>query len=233
MNHDLAALLRTSGGVVHYQDVPLRLIRALEWATRRGQVARPFPQVYVDAGTAQRRDVARRAALCYAGEPAALSAASALELWDLPVRAEAPTDITVPANRRVRWCEGLVLSRRKGFRPEPPLALIRRGLPVVRLERALVETWSLSPGDAWAALLLAVQERLTTPERILAEVTAMPNVRGRAQLLALGGLLKQGCRSELELWGYRHVFAHPSLPPSARSGADSSGLANDLPRPLV
>ena len=42
----------------------------------------------------------------------------------------------------------------------------------------------------------------------------MPNLHGRAQLLALLGLLRSGCRSELEIWGHRHVFADPRLPPS-------------------
>lgn len=39
----------------------------------------------------------------------------------------------------------LVLHHRHGFRPEPPQAVTRRGLPVVRLERALVDAWPLLP----------------------------------------------------------------------------------------
>jgi hypothetical protein len=32
------------------------------------------------------------------------------------------------------------------------------------------------------------------------------NLKGRASLLALCAALADGCRSELELWGLRHVF---------------------------
>lgn len=126
-----------------------------------------------------------------------------------------PVYLTVPAERRLRRTDGICVTRRAGFRPEPPGVQVRQGLPVVRLEQALVDSWPLWVGDvARAPLLLASQERRTTPDRVWREAVARPNLEGRAQLLALLGLLRAGCHSELELWGYRYVFDSPLLPPS-------------------
>jgi very-short-patch-repair endonuclease len=43
------------------------------------------------------------------------------------------------------------------------------------------------------------------------------NLPGRYELVRLLNLLRLGCRSELELWGYDRVFAGPGMPKIERS----------------
>ena len=125
-----------------------------------------------------------------------------------------PLHVTTGDNRRLRSTEHLVVHRRAGFAAEQPYALVRGGLPTTRLERSLVDGWPLLSADAQRApAIVAVQRWLTTPARIGAELDLAPSLKGRARLLVLLDLLARGCRSELETWGYRHVFDHPSLPP--------------------
>jgi very-short-patch-repair endonuclease len=83
---------------------------------------------------------------------------------------------------------------------------------VVPLEQAIVESWALlSPVDRRGVVISAVSDRLTTPARLMSVVRAQPGTPGVAQMRALFSLLANGCRSELELWGHRHVFDRPEL----------------------
>jgi hypothetical protein len=89
----------------------------------------------------------------------------------------------------------------------PVASITRAGLPLTRLERSIVDSWPLLTGaDQRAPAILAVSERRTTPERLLTEAVKTSNLKGRASLIALCDALAKGCRSELELWGLRHVF---------------------------
>lgn len=53
---------------------------------------------------------------------------------------------------------------------------------------------------------------MTTPERLVAQVLTMSNLKNRAALLGLLFHLVAGCRSESEIYGYLHVFMHPDVP---------------------
>jgi hypothetical protein len=91
----------------------------------------------------------------------------------------------------------------------------RSGLSVVGLERAIVESWpQLNGHEQRAPAIMAVRERRTTVERLVAELPSLPKLPGRAELGRLLALIGSGCHSELELWGYDRVFSHPDLPPS-------------------
>jgi hypothetical protein len=91
----------------------------------------------------------------------------------------------------------------------------RSGLSVVGLERAIVESWPQLNGDEQRApAIMAVRERRTTVERLVAELPSLPKLPGRGELGRLLALIGSGCHSELELWGYDRVFSHPDLPPS-------------------
>ncbi|GAA2703539.1 hypothetical protein ACFY2R_19690 [Micromonospora olivasterospora] len=75
--------------------------------------------------------------------------------------------LDVPAASGLRTRPALVPHHRRGFRPEFPDALLRDGLPAVRLERALVDAWPVLPAaDRPAPLIRAINERLTTPARV-------------------------------------------------------------------
>jgi hypothetical protein len=86
---------------------------------------------------------------------------------------------------------------------------------VVGLERAIVESWPQLKGDEQRApAITAVRERRTSVERLVAELPTLPKLPTRAELGRLLALISSGCHSELELWGYDHIFSHPDLPPS-------------------
>ena len=172
----------------------------------------PFRGVALAAPGADERPAILRAALARAGPDAALSHTSALEVWGVPVP-PSPTVHVMTGSRRVR-VTGIVAHRRTGFVVEPPFAMVRRGLPVTGLEQSLVDSWPLA---GRAPMLFAVSCRTTTVERLRAAVDASsPHLGDRAALQALLGKLAEGCRSELELWGYDHVFTGPGMPSFVR-----------------
>ena len=52
---------------------------------------------------------------------------------------------------------------------------------------------------------------MTTDPRVRAALAAAPKLRQRAALLDLLTRIEHGCRSQLELWGYDHVFTGPEF----------------------
>ncbi|WP_130337317.1 DUF559 domain-containing protein [Micromonospora kangleipakensis] len=206
------------------QVVPESTLRA---ACHAGRLLRVLPEVYVHTRLVPPRphadlpllarlspELARRAVLAYADGRGALSSLTALDLWDLRGQPPGePVHLDVPADSGLRTRPHLVVHHRQGFTAEPPHAITRRGLPVVRLERALVDAWPLLPPiDRPAPLIRAVNERLTTPERVDAALGTVPKLTGRAELRTLLARLTAGCRSPLEIWGHDHVFTGPDMP---------------------
>ncbi|MEH1055554.1 DUF559 domain-containing protein [Micromonospora sp. CPCC 206171] len=156
----------------------------------------------------------RRAALAYADGRAALSCLTALDVWGLrrqPV--DEPVHLDAPRGSGVRPRLQLAVHHRQGFVVGPPQVVTRAGMPVVRLEQALVDAWPLLPAaDRPAPVIRAVNDRLTTPERIAAALDRAPRLAGRAELRTLLDRLRAGCRSPLEIWGHDHVFTGPGMP---------------------
>ncbi|MBQ0894757.1 DUF559 domain-containing protein [Micromonospora sp. U56] len=228
MNEVLGSLVRRRGGVVTWavarQVVPEWMLRR---ACRAGHLVRVLPQVYVDARLIRdpvlpgdpvlaRLDppAAQRAALAYADGRAALSQLSALDVWGLRRQALGePVHLDVAAGSGLRPRPHLLIHHRRGFSLAPPQVLSRGGLPLVRLERALVDAWPLLPPvERPDAVIRAVNDHLTTPQRLGAALSATPRLPGRAELRALLAKLDAGCRSPLEIWGHDHVFTGPGMP---------------------
>ncbi|MEU7978604.1 DUF559 domain-containing protein [Micromonospora sp. NPDC049081] len=161
-------------------------------------------------------DVTRRhrAALAWADGRAALGSVTALAVWGVRGQPDGePVRLDVMAGCGLRSRSHLVVHRRDDLSLAPPGVLIRRGLTVVRLERALVDAWPLlPPQDRPAPVIKAVNDRLTTPERIASALTAVPRLTGRAGLSTLLDRLAGGCRSPLEIWGHDHVFTGAGMP---------------------
>jgi very-short-patch-repair endonuclease len=85
--------------------------------------------------------------------------------------------------------------------------VLRGGIRVTRLERSVVDSVRQVPTDRRRTPFIeAVARRMTTPERLRTAVESTPNLPDRLMLLRLTSLLALGCRSELELCGYDHVF---------------------------
>lgn len=209
---DLTIALATGGGIVARGDVRDHTI---DNGARSGLLVRVFPGVYAVAGLRDDPEVRRRAALRYGRGRAALSHTSALCGYGLIQQPTEPVHLTTAAETRLRTRDDLVVHRRTGFTMEPPHVVHREGRPLVRLDRALVESWPLLDAtERRAPLITAVRARRTTAGRLLAELAALPRLTDRRALLHLIGLLQSGCQSELEIWGLEHVFDHPSLPPS-------------------
>ncbi|MGC5321156.1 DUF559 domain-containing protein [Micromonospora arida] len=61
-------------------------------------------------------------------------------------------------------------------------------------------------------MIRAVNDRLTTPERLSAALERAPKLTDRATFRTLLTRLADGCRSPLEIWGHDHVFTGPGMP---------------------
>jgi len=188
----------------------------LDDALNDGVLTRLFPGVYALPEVVVDRQLRRRAALLYLPS-AALSHVDALEVWGIAAIAGSTIHLTVPRAHPAVSNPDLTVHRRVGFRPEPPAVAIRDGLRVVRLERALIDSWTVLPAvERRAPLIAAIRDRRTTAARLTAVLDDTPRVRGAADLRRLITLVAGGCHSELELWGHDRVFSDPRLPSSSR-----------------
>jgi hypothetical protein len=215
MNRDLRALVDAGDGVVGRARALVALPRHIvEYAVRGGTLVRAFPGVYADPARLAEPRTRIRVALTYAGPGAALSHLTALAAWRLPGGTpDGPVHLLVDWRRRLRAVEGVVVHRRRGFAAAAPEVVVRAGFPTSRVERCVVDCWPLLWHDARrASAICAVGDRRTTPARLLAAIDGNPSLPGRAELVRLVNLLARGCRSELELWGYEHIFTGPDLP---------------------
>lgn len=215
MNSAIQRALEEHGGVATRAQLLAAASRsALGHAVAAGHIRLVHPRVYAAATYTAEREIQLRAAVRYADDQAALSHLTALEVWGLPTP---PGAVHLMTGRDLRpgGGSGLIVHQRTGFACEPPLVVVRGGLPVTRLETSIADSWSLLDAEQRRApAIIAVQRRMTTPARLLEAALAVPNLPGRAQLLHLTDLLATGCRSELEIWGYERVFRHPALPPA-------------------
>ncbi len=208
MNPTLCSLLTAADGILSREDALARLDHdVLDRAVRSGRLFHPYPRVYLDPALADDREALVRAAMLYAGWQAALSHLSGLAVWRLPGPVDGPIHLTAPAHRHLRGAPGLVVHRRKMLRLAAPDVVIRADVPVLKLERCIVDSWPMLDADAQRApAICAVASRLTTPDRIRETLQLTPRLGGRRHLVHLLDLLAIGCRSELEVWGYANVF---------------------------
>ncbi|MEU8003341.1 DUF559 domain-containing protein [Catellatospora sp. NPDC049111] len=179
----------------------------LAYAVQAGHLARPLPRTFLLPDVLDDWDTVLRAALSYAGQPVAVSHLSALRIWGLPVPDDSWIHLLTGQSRHLRGAPGVRVHRREDFTPEPPHVVTRAGIPVTRLETAIVDSWPLLDGDAKRApAITAVADRMTTPGRLREELERTPRLAGRRHLVQLLERLAAGCRSPLELWGHDRVF---------------------------
>ncbi|MEV4757784.1 DUF559 domain-containing protein [Micromonospora sp. NPDC049559] len=215
MNPLLRSLVDQGGGLVTRAEAGQALpVWILERAVRTGHLRRMLPGVYLDARLEPTSRLLRRAALHYGRGRGALSHTTALDVWG--VRSHLPGEavhLTVPAGSGLRSRPGLTIHQQRDFTAEPPQVVVRRGLSVTRIERALVDAWPLLPSaDAPGPVIRAVNDRLTTPARIVAAMARAPKLTGRVRLRVLLDRLAAGCHSALEIWGHDHVFSGSGMP---------------------
>ena len=215
MRESLREVLAAGEGVASRSQVEAggRLDRnGVEYAVRTGQVVRPLPRTFMLPEAVADRDAVLRAALSYASGPLAASHLTALRVWGLPVPEDPWVHLITGETRHLRGAPGVRVHRREGFVPEPPDVVVRGGVPVTRLETAVVDSWPLLDGDdKRAPAIAAVGGRMTTPERLAEELERAPRLAGRRHLVRLVEQLAAGCRSPLELWGHDRVFHGPEF----------------------
>jgi very-short-patch-repair endonuclease len=213
VNATLRQLLDRHDGVLRRRDALACVSHdVLDQALSSGRLLRPFPETYVDGRLDLGPAVALAAAMAYADGRAALSHASALALWRLPVPSGGPIHLITDEKRHLRGAPGLRVHRREGLRLRPPAVVDRGGWPVTRLEQSIIDSWPLLDGDAKRApAIFAVAQRMTTPARLAEALGTAPRLAGRHLLRRLLGLLEAGCRSALEIWGYDEVFRGPGF----------------------
>ncbi|MFD0783215.1 DUF559 domain-containing protein [Micromonospora azadirachtae] len=226
MNPVLAELVERGGGLVT-RAAAVQVVPdwTLERACRSGDLVRVLPEVFVAAHLliepgrksmatplVGRLDPAlgNRAVLAWADGRAALSHLSALAVWGLYRQAAGELlHLSVPAGVGLRSRPGVTVHRRI----ELSNVMARRGLTVTRLERSLVDSWPLLPaGKRRAPVIRAVNDRLSTPQRLMSALETTPKLADRAVLRSLLTQLAEGCRSPLEIWGHERVFTGPEMP---------------------
>ncbi|MER7458653.1 DUF559 domain-containing protein [Micromonospora sp. NPDC126480] len=231
MNSELKALVRRGDGLVVRREALGVVPRwVLDDALRAGHLVRLLPEVFADAALLTPsaslpalarvpRPLAGRAALVWARGHGALSGLTGLDVWGLRRQPDdEPVHLDVPMTSGLRSRRHLVVHHRRSFLAESsaasrPYAVTRRGLQVTRVEATLVESWPLLPPDErHGPVIRAVNEWLTTPERLRAVLASRPRMPGRTGLRILIGRLADGCRSPLEIWGHDNVFTGPGMP---------------------
>ncbi|WP_433281138.1 DUF559 domain-containing protein [Micromonospora sp. CA-244673] len=226
----LRELVERGGGLVTRAGAEQVVPEWTLWrACARGDLVRVLPEVFVAAhllndrpehrngpATIGRLDPALglRAADLWADGRGALSHLSALAIWGMRrLRAGDLLHLSAPAGAGIRSRPGVAVHRRQGLFLVPPHVVVRRGLTVTRLEQALVDSWPmLPPGERRAPVIRAVNDRLTTAERLVEALGTVPRLPDRAALRTLLVRLTEGCRSPLEIWGHEHVFTGPGMP---------------------
>ncbi|TBL33101.1 DUF559 domain-containing protein [Verrucosispora sp. SN26_14.1] len=225
----LAELVERGHGLVN-RSVVEQVVPAwiLQRSCTTGELVRVLPEVFAAAHLLDEEgrraytsplgrigpDLGRRAVAGWIRERGALSHLTALDVWGL--RAQLPGDllhVSAPAGSGLRSWPGVRVHRRRHFSLTSPSVLVRQGLPVTTVERALVDSWPmLTPGERRTPMIRAVNDRLTTPERLRAALDGTTRVPGRAGLSTLLTRLAEGCRSPLEIWGHERVFTGPGMP---------------------
>ncbi|MDK3256769.1 DUF559 domain-containing protein [Blastococcus capsensis] len=176
-----------------------------------GKIIRLRPGVFALPSAA--RNWRTRIAAALEGREAVASHVTALALWELSPHPPGPVHLTVESGRSGRGSAGVRVHRAPGaFEDRRRVA----GLAVTSAERSVVDTWGrpglLERPAVRAAAIEAVRQRLCSPRDLQVELARQPRLTGRAELARLVGLLADGCRSELEVWGCLHVLRGPGMP---------------------
>ena len=212
MARDVADVVGEAGWITG-EDLFRRVSRRTvgTWLTD-GRLVRLRPGVFALPSSAQSWRTRLAAAL--EGRDGVASHVTALALWELVEHPRGPVHVTVDLSRSARGSTGVVLHRSPGIVDER-----RRvdGLSVTAVERAVVDTWGrpapLRRTDVRAAAISAVRRRLCSAKDLERELARRPRLAGRGELARLVALLRDGCQSELEIWGCLQVLRAPGMPP--------------------
>ena len=145
-----------------------------------------------------------------------LSHGTALAVWRVLEDDGGPVHVSVPAGRRATHSRGLVVHRVQDLDADR-----LGGFPVTPLPRSLADGWGWASGGQGSrravdrmrgAVIGTLRDRRVRPAALRRECDRRPALPGRRGLEELLRLVEQGCQSELEIWGVRHVLTGPGMP---------------------
>ncbi|MGW7685729.1 type IV toxin-antitoxin system AbiEi family antitoxin domain-containing protein [Kribbella sp. NPDC054772] len=186
--------------------------KVLRRGVRARQLQRFHPGVYVDFTGPLPWETRVWAALLTCGPGAALTGQTALRAHGVDGhQRDDRIHVAVPHARRVDPKPGVVLSRHRDL---SAILHSSRRPRTVRLEVALLLTASAQQDVSRraAVLLDACRQRRTTPDRILAELPALPSLAGRSTLRRILADASDGVQSFLEHAYLRRVERAHGLP---------------------
>ncbi|MGY1650859.1 DUF559 domain-containing protein [Geodermatophilus sp. SYSU D01119] len=145
-----------------------------------------------------------------------LSHGTALTVWRVLPDDGGPVHVSVRPGRRALRSGGLVVHRVHDLESD------RLGpFPVTPLPRSLADGWGWASGlhgtrrevdRLRGAVIATLRDRRVRTAQLREEAARRPALPGRRALEELLGLIDQGCRSELEIWGVRHVLTGAGMP---------------------
>jgi very-short-patch-repair endonuclease len=220
MRTELLADVAAAGGVVSRdRALTMAATHVVDDAVRAGCLVPVLNGVYGLADVPRDRLFWRRAALAHV-PGSALSHVDALDVWGLPVPAHVLAMPPVHISKGRGWTATdprVKTHRRAGFAAMPLFEVGRHRLVAVSPEQAAVESWALLPTlDRASPVIVGLRDRNLGPQRLLGVLQKNPRAAGARELRRIVGLVADGCHSELELWGHRHVFSDRRLPRSQR-----------------
>jgi hypothetical protein len=137
------------------------------------------------------------AAVLYAGPGAALGGSTTLWLWGLLPNPPELVTVCVPAGRRVRPQPRLRCSQRSGLADALHPAVCP---PRLRMEHALLDVTAghTAPAPTLDLVIRAIQNRLTTAQRLRQALVGRPRHPARRLLVELLAEVQGGAQSALE-----------------------------------
>jgi hypothetical protein len=149
------------------------------------------------------------AAIAACGETAVLTGATALTIYGLPGRDDGIVHVVVDHSAAAPALSGICVTRSTTLTDRS--RVIRRGLPVTKIDRSLVDYSLRSPARAEGVLTEGVQRGFTTPVRLRACIFAMGHIPRRRLLLHITHQIEGGDRSAMER-RFMRLVAKAGLP---------------------
>jgi hypothetical protein len=214
---DCCELLKVQSGVISRdQALALGLSRSDIWSQLRGRRWQRLQRgVYATFTGVPSRPAQLWAVALSAGQEAALSHHTAAELFGLTAGPAALIHVTVPADERPWPIRGAVVHRSRLIEQTRHPALLP---PRTRIEATVLDLTQISADldQAFNWICLAVSRRLTTTDRLQADLTNRQRARWRADLLVALGDVEAGARSSLERRYINSVERAHGLPEAKR-----------------
>lgn len=218
MRPELSAVLRAGRGLfTREQLLAAADHNVLDRAVARGSVVRLLPRVYSTPAGALDQRIRLRAALAFAGPNAALSHLSSASIWRIRAPESQHVHVLTPRTADHRTTNFVVVHRHPSADIPQDLLAHSAGMPAVRPAPTLVDCWALlDRGHRREVVITAVRDGRVSPDDVRRLAEERPLLRGRRELIDLADQLHAGAHSELEIFGLRRVFDHPSLPRARR-----------------